>query len=699
MRAITIVVPAYGHVPSFTECIQSVLEHGELSINNLLIVNDDGPEADQIEQTALKLTKGLPNTRYVRNNSNLGFVKTCNRAALELDTTGNDVLLLNSDAKLTPGALQELSKVLYSSEKHGVACPRSSSAGLSTLPYYPHGKRTNEDEYSFELHSKIKNSLPEFTVVPVSVGFCILIKRFLIDNFGLFDTIFSPGYDEENDFCMRINEVGYSSVMANRAFVYHLGSKSFEDKKRNRLQKAHHKILTSRYPHYERTVRNYLDFRMDPADQFSDFIFPSSSERPKILLDVSSLGPVHNGSSRVAIAVLEEFARLAQSDHQIAEFTIRAPEKSISFFKLDKYGFKTIAKEDSDEYLFDLGVAVTPIWHVDQLHYFNFACSRWVLTHFDVIALRTHSLLDSEHIRRLVVLDSVRFADKVVSISSYATDDLIEFFSEDSQQLKNLATETKTLGALKEESILPQLQNIHDQEDGSILVIGNHFKHKQVSNTVKALSDLDCRIIVLGGNESHKISSNIEIVKTGNLSNQAISNLYLRAKCVVFPSHYEGYGLPIAEAQLHHTPIVLFDSAVSREVVHDLGFEDGAYFYKDFHEIPKLIDLASHSLPIQEQAKRTLDDYSQDLVRIVLAQTKTVKDVDQLRDRVEYFRSVLAYEEEALNLMNNRLNRRAYKTADVFLNFVATPAKSIARLIKNRQQVASIRRLNSRVFE
>lgn len=699
MRAITIVIPAYGHVPSFEECVKSVLEHGNLSVNNLLIVNDEGPEAQLIEDSALRLISGVENARYERNNTNLGFVKTCNRAALDLDHTGNDVLLLNSDAKLTPGAISELSRVLYSSEKHGAVCPRSSSAGLSTLPYYPHGKRENEEQYSFELHAKLKDSLPPFTIVPVAVGFCILIKRFLIDNFGLFDTTFSPGYDEENDFCMRINEVGYSSVMANHAFVYHLGSKSFEEKKRNKLQEAHHKILTKRYPHYERTVRNYLDFRMDPADQFADFIFPSITERPKILLDVSSLGPVHNGSSRVAMAVLEEFANAARANHQLAEFTIRAPEKSIDFFKLEKFGFQVISKEENDELLFDIGVAVTPIWHVDQIHYFNFACSRWVLTHFDVIALRTNSLLDSEHIRRLVVLDSVRFADKVVSISEYATRDLNEFFNEDSSQVVELDVETKTLGALQQNSEIPPPEQIHHAEDNSILVIGNHFKHKQVSNAVNALSNLNNKIIVLGGNDSHKTAPNIEIVVTGNLSNKAISELYLKAKCVVFPSHYEGYGLPIAEAQLHHTPVILFDSEVSREVVQDLGFEDGAYFYKDFHEIAELVSKTHKSLPIQAQAKRTLENYSRDFLNIVIGETKKEKNIDQLRNRVEYFRSVLAYEEEALDLMNKRLNRRAYKSADSILNFFSAPAKSVAKLFKNEHRVASIRSLNSRVFE
>ena len=74
---------------------------------------------------------GATGVDYVRNERNLGFVGTCNRAATELDRTDNDILLLNSDAELFPGTLQEMSAVLHLSEKHGVVTARSNHATIA----------------------------------------------------------------------------------------------------------------------------------------------------------------------------------------------------------------------------------------------------------------------------------------------------------------------------------------------------------------------------------------------------------------------------------------------------------------------------------------------------------------------------------------------------------------------------------------
>lgn len=680
MNPITIVIPAYGHVASFIECVQSVLHFGDLGTNNLIIVNDSGPEADSIEEQALRLTSGNPHVVYSRNNSNLGFVKTCNRAVYDLDPTDNDVLLLNSDAKLTPGALVELSQVLHASEKHGAACPRSSNAGLSTLPFFPRDEgqkkiEQDEDANSFALFEKINSHLPRFKIVPVAIGFCILIKRNLISNFGLFDTIFSPGYDEENDFCMRINEIGYSAVTANRAFVYHLGSKSFDTKKRDKLQEQHHQILLGRYPYYNRTVRDYLDFRMDPIDVFADFIFPTAGRRPRILLDASSLGPVHNGSSRVAIPVLQKFSRAASEDPSIGHFTIRAPAATLKFFRMDRFGFPTIATDSADDSFFDVGFAISPIWHMQQIKDLNSTCARWVLTHFDVIALRTHSLLDTEFARRQVVLDSVRFADDVVTISDFSAADLSDFFSENISQASGIRTKTLTLGAQDSGTTSDWQDGNRANQSRSILVIGNHFKHKQVLRAVENIVGLDARIVVLGGNETHKISENVEVIPSGSLTDQSISDLYAEATCVVFPSHYEGYGLPIAEAQLHHKPMVLFDSAVSREVVADIGFEDGAVFFSRFDELPDAIRRAKLSSPVLRQARRTIDDFADEIFSVVIARSQQDANTDRLRSRVEYFRSLLTYETQQIAELNTRLNRRAYRAVDKWLNFVARQSK------------------------
>lgn len=133
MRNVTVVVPVYKDWSTLKLCIDSLKEWVQGS-HQVFFINDMGPEWEDLEKRIRSAIKGLDHFHYFKNDSNLGFVKTCNRAALELDQTGNDILLLNSDTKVTEGFLEEMSRVLYLAEKHGVVCPRSNNATLLTVP-------------------------------------------------------------------------------------------------------------------------------------------------------------------------------------------------------------------------------------------------------------------------------------------------------------------------------------------------------------------------------------------------------------------------------------------------------------------------------------------------------------------------------------------------------------------------------------
>src|SRR5688572_29617210 len=129
--SVTIVVPVYGDWPSLEQCIAS-LKQFVSGPHKVMLVNDCGPEVELMETNILKAIKDKEMFEYYRNPENQGFVKTCNRAAFELDTSGNDILLLNSDTVVTEGFLEEMVGVLYASDKHGCVCPRSNNATIAS---------------------------------------------------------------------------------------------------------------------------------------------------------------------------------------------------------------------------------------------------------------------------------------------------------------------------------------------------------------------------------------------------------------------------------------------------------------------------------------------------------------------------------------------------------------------------------------
>ena len=255
---VTIVVPVYADWPSLKDCIVSLKEFIDASKHQILLVNDCGPEADVIEKNIRGAIKGSPGFKYFRNKTNLGFIRTCNRAVMELDKTNNDILLLNSDTKVTGGFLEEMVAVMGSNNKIAAVSPRSNNATIATVPLSAMPQKGIDPRKSYKLYTKLKEKLPKYVEVPTAHGFCMLIRRSVIRRFGLFDEAFGKGYGEENDFCMRISEHGYKSVLANRAYVYHMEARSFTLERKSELIKQNAKILRKRWPTYKQLVDGYI---------------------------------------------------------------------------------------------------------------------------------------------------------------------------------------------------------------------------------------------------------------------------------------------------------------------------------------------------------------------------------------------------------------------------------------------------------
>ena len=65
----------------------------------------------------------------------------------------------------------------------------------------------------------------------------------------------------------------------------------------------------------------------------------------------------------------------------------------------------------------------------------------------------------------------------------------------------------------------------------------------------------------------------LRVHRSGSLSEAEVARLYAEAKFVVFPSFYEGFGLPPLEAMACGTPVVVSDAASLPEVVGDAGLK------------------------------------------------------------------------------------------------------------------------------
>lgn len=259
MKAVSIIVPVYGDWESLAKNIAALKRCVPASSSaQVYYVNDCGPEADVLEESILRNIGTRKNFHYSRNRQNLGFVQNCNNAVANIIPKDTDVLLLNSDAIVTKNFLRRMQETLYAESDIAAVCPRSNAATIFSVPMKPKAGRTYSMRGSYLKYLTIRHRLPKYYISPIAHGFCMLLRREVIDEYGLFDEIYGKGYGEENDFCMRVREHGWKCAVANKAYVFHYKARSFSEEKRSKLVEQNEKTLDKRYPEYRTLVREYV---------------------------------------------------------------------------------------------------------------------------------------------------------------------------------------------------------------------------------------------------------------------------------------------------------------------------------------------------------------------------------------------------------------------------------------------------------
>ena len=255
-QPIDVIVPVYNAAGDLARCVDSVLEHttGDW---RLLLIDDASPDLAIRTYFSGLRARRLPQVELSANPTNLGFTQTANRGIAGA-RAGADVVLLNSDTVVTRGWLDKLSRCAASDPSIGTITPFSNNAEICSLPRFcvnntwPPGKDPESLVAALE-----SAAVPTYPDLPTGVGFCLYIRRALIDAIGTFDPAFGLGYGEENDFCLRAAAAGYRNVLCEDAFVLHLGGSSFGEK-RAQLAERNMALLLERHPSYLDIVRGYI---------------------------------------------------------------------------------------------------------------------------------------------------------------------------------------------------------------------------------------------------------------------------------------------------------------------------------------------------------------------------------------------------------------------------------------------------------
>ncbi len=115
------------------------------------------------------------------------------------------------------------------------------------------------------------------------------------------------------------------------------------------------------------------------------------------------------------------------------------------------------------------------------------------------------------------------------------------------------------------------------------LCVSEDRPHKNLRNLIKSFKMLltrerdtdNLRLVIIGSGVNrlaslcHKINISGNVVLAESVDDRDMKFLYVNAHCLVFPSLYEGFGIPIVDAMYHSLPIITSDRTATREIAEE----------------------------------------------------------------------------------------------------------------------------------
>lgn len=214
----SIIILTYNKLSFTKQCVESIRQYTNKGTYEIIVVDNCSSDG------TIEWLSDQSDIITIYNDENLGFPKGCNQG-IEV-ATGDNILLLNNDVIVTQNWLENLVTSLYSAEDIGAVGPVTNSAAYYTsIPV----SYTNLDEmHQFSRDFNVSDSSKWEERLKL-IGFCMLIKKEVIEKIGLLDERFTPGNFEDDDYSLRIRVQGYKLLLCKDVFIHHYGSISWKD--------------------------------------------------------------------------------------------------------------------------------------------------------------------------------------------------------------------------------------------------------------------------------------------------------------------------------------------------------------------------------------------------------------------------------------------------------------------------------------
>ena len=220
-----------------------------------------------------------------------------------------------------------------------------------------------------------------------------------------------------------------------------------------------------------------------------------------------------------------------------------------------------------------------------------------IYTIHDLVPLRLpYTTLDHKPTHFRLLTECLRRGAHIATVSETSRDDILKFFPSLSPDRV-----TNTYQAVVSPSDLPSMAEVEQmvrggfglQPGGYFLFFGSIEPKKNVGRLLEAYltSDLSLPLVLIGARAwksedelrllEHRPKDEGRVRQVEYVSRDVLTTLIRGARAVVFPSLYEGFGLPLLEAMSLGTPVLTSREGSLPEVAGDAALFVDAYDVRD----------------------------------------------------------------------------------------------------------------------
>jgi glycosyltransferase involved in cell wall biosynthesis len=343
--------------------------------------------------------------------------------------------------------------------------------------------------------------------------------------------------------------------------------------------------------------------------------------KPKrIGIDARFYGPIGKGLGRYQQEIVDNIISIDKEN----EYIIFLGKENYKEFKTDNPRVKKVLTDIRWYTLREQIILPYYIWRerLDLIHFphFNvpfFSFTKFVVTIHDLILIRYPTprattlgpaLYKIKNIGyRLVIRSALKRAKKIIAVSKYTKEDIKGVFGVRDDKITVTYEGVANLSKNREDLFSSQADegktlSKHKIKNPFLLYVGNAYPHKNLEGLLRVFKKIrpedkykNLQLVLVGKDdyfytrvrkyaEELKLwqagKDNNSVVFPGFVSDQDLEILFKLARAYIFPSFYEGFGLPPLEAMAKGCPVISSERTSLPEI---LG-EAAIYFDPDNEE-------------------------------------------------------------------------------------------------------------------